>query len=58
MCGLASANQEADFVPSEGTSHSRSFVQRHFMLPPLTATAIAFFWPTMTTSRFPRVTPV
>src|SRR5215204_5535613 len=39
-------------------SHSLSLVQRRFMLPPRTAMATARFWPTSTTSRLPRVTPV
>jgi hypothetical protein len=39
-------------------SHSRSFDQRRRPETPRTAMATAFFWPTRTTSRLPRVTPV
>ncbi|GJD47223.1 hypothetical protein AFCDBAGC_5115 [Methylobacterium cerastii] len=39
-------------------SHSLSFVQRRFALPPRTAMPIALRWPISTTSRLPRVTPV
>jgi hypothetical protein len=39
-------------------SHSRSFDQRRRPETLRTAMATAFFWPTRTTSRLPRVTPV
>src|ERR1700686_3906884 len=39
-------------------SHSRSFDQRRRPDTLRTAMATAFFWPTRTTSRLPRVTPV
>jgi hypothetical protein len=39
-------------------SHSFSFAYRRRPDTLRTAMAIAFFWPTSTTSRFPRVTPV
>jgi hypothetical protein len=42
----------------ESASHSRSLVQRRFICPPLTAIAMAFFWPTRTTSFLPLVTAV
>jgi hypothetical protein len=38
--------------------HSRSFDQRRRPETLRTAMATAFFWPTRTTSRLPRVTPV
>jgi len=39
-------------------NHSRSFVHRRFIVPPRTAMPMAFFCPTSTTRRLPRVTPV
>jgi hypothetical protein len=39
-------------------SHSLSFDHLRIVCRPLTAIAIAFFCPTMTTSRLPRVTAV
>ena len=56
-----SAFEERHHEPRDGSyraSHSPSFVQRGFICPPLTAIPSAFFWPTITTSRLPRVTPV
>ncbi len=44
--------------PAQVTSHSRSLDQRRRLLPFLTAIASALRWPTSTTSRLPRVTPV
>jgi hypothetical protein len=41
-----------------GRSHSASFDHRRRLEMLRTAMAMAFFWPTSTTSRFPRVTPV
>ena len=41
-----------------GRSHSASFDHRRRPEMLRTAMAMAFFWPTSTTSRFPRVTPV
>ena len=52
------------FVPQRelaagwGRSHSPSFDQRRRPETLRTAMATAFFWPTSTTSRLPRVTPV
>ena len=42
----------------KGRSHSSSFDQRRRPDTLWTAIATAFFWPTSTTSRLPRVTPV
>ena len=50
-CGAAARN-----APSR--SHSSSFDQRRRPETLRTAIAIAFFWPTRTTSRLPRVMPV
>jgi hypothetical protein len=52
-------NQLALFcLPAGAASHSFSFDHRRRPETLRTAIAIAFFWPTSTTSRFPRVTPV
>ena len=52
-------NQLALFgLPAGAASHSFSFDHRRRPETLRTAIATAFFWPTSTTSRFPRVTPV
>jgi len=56
-------SEEAQVSLLDGTSldvpsHSLSFDQRRLPETFLTAIATAFFWPTSTTKRFPRVTPV
>ena len=52
-------NQLAFFcLPAGAASHSFSFDHRRRPETLRTAIATAFFWPTSTTSRFPRVTPV
>ena len=54
-----STNQLALFgLPAGAASHSFSFDHRRRPETLRTAIATAFFWPTSTTSRFPRVTPV
>src|SRR5438132_13528505 len=45
-------------LPAGAASHSFSFDHRRRPETLRTAIATAFFWPTSTTSRFPRVTPV
>ena len=45
-------------LPAGAASHSFSFDHRRRPETLRTAIATAFFWPTNTTSRFPRVTPV
>jgi hypothetical protein len=46
------------YLPAGAASQSFSFDHRRRPETLRTAIAIAFFWPTSTTSRFPRVTPV
>ena len=57
----AADDREAHLGPSldvGDSSHSFSFDQRRIDWPPRTAIPIALRWPTITTSRLPRVTPV
>src|ERR1700680_4768201 len=67
QCGACRVRRQALLVAREGikthargvaASHSFSFDHRRRPETLRTAIATAFFWPTSTTSRFPRVTPV